>query len=85
MASIHDPKTRCQMSACSEPDAKEAGVRWNSVGTEMAYLSGAASLTMLETLAHLNASQLNDDFTLLCTEVPDSQAMAFDMDMLPSG
>lgn len=49
-------KTRCQMSAWPEPGAKEAGVRRNSVGTEMVYLSGAASLMMLGTRVHLNAS-----------------------------
>ena len=40
---------RCQVSAWSELGVKETGVRWNSVGTEMVYLSGAASLTMLKT------------------------------------
>ena len=29
--------------------------------------------------------QLNDDFTLMGTEVLDSQVMAFDIDMFPSG
>ena len=79
-------KTRCQMSAWPEPGAKEAGVRRNSVGTEMVYLSGAASLMMLRTLGHLNTSQLNDDFTLTgSTEVLDSQVMAFDIDMFHLG
>ncbi|ENH3412293.1 RES domain-containing protein [Escherichia coli] len=77
-------KTRYLISAWSGLGAKEAGGRWNSVGTAMVYLSEAASLTMLETLVHLNAPQLLDSFTLLSIDVPEDQIMTFDMAMLPS-
>jgi len=76
-------KTRYLSSAWSGQGAKEAGGRWNSVGTAMVYLSETASLTMLETLVHLNAPQLLGSFTLLSIEVPDNQIMIFDQDMLP--
>lgn len=76
-------KTRYLMTAWSGLGAKEAGGRWNSVGTAMVYLSEAASLTMLETLVHINAPQLLDDFTLLSLDVPDEQIQTFDMNLLP--
>lgn len=76
-------KTRYLMTAWSGLGAKEAGGRWNSVGTAMVYLSETASLTMLETLVHINAPQLLDDFTLLSLEVPDEQIQTFDMNRLP--
>ncbi|EMH4161565.1 RES domain-containing protein [Pluralibacter gergoviae] len=77
-------KTRYLLSAWSGLGAKEAGGRWNSIGTAMVYLSEAASLAMLETLVHLNAPQLLDSFTLLSIDVPDDQVMTFDTAMLPS-
>ena len=76
-------KTRYLLSAWSGLGAKEAGGRWNSIGTAMVYLSEAASLAMLETLVHLNAPQLLDSFTLLSIDVPDDQVMTFDTAMLP--
>ena len=76
-------KTRYLMTAWSGLGAKEAGGRWNSVGTAMVYLSETASLTMLETLVHINAPQLLDDFTLLSLDVPDEQIQTFDMNRLP--
>ncbi|TRR47596.1 RES domain-containing protein, partial [Salmonella enterica subsp. enterica serovar Panama] len=49
---------------------------WNSVGTALVYLSETASLTMLETLVHINAPQLLDSYTLLSIDVPDDQIQA---------
>lgn len=49
----------------------------------MVYLSETASLTMLETLVHIHAPQLLDDFTLLSLDVPDDQIQTFDMSRLP--
>lgn len=48
----------------------------------MVYLSETASLTMLETLVHIHAPQLLDDFTLLSLDVPDDQIQTFDMSRL---
>lgn len=76
-------KTRYLMTAWSGLGAKEAGGRWNSIGTAMVYLSETASLTMLETLVHINAPQLLDDFTLLSLDIPDYQIQTFDMNRLP--
>lgn len=56
---------------------------WNSVGTALVYLSETASLTMLETLVHINAPQLLDSYTLLSIDVPDDQIQAFDLNLLP--
>ncbi|MCI1033383.1 RES domain-containing protein [Raoultella sp. BIGb0149] len=77
-------KTRFLTTAWSGFGAKEAGGRWNSVGTAMVYLSEAASLTMLETLVHINAPQLLDDFTLLSIDVPDDQVLTVDPHSLPA-
>lgn len=71
------------MTAWSGQGAKEAGGRWNSVGTAMVYTSEAASLTMLETLVHLHAASLLDSFTLLSVEVPDERVQEIDSTILP--
>lgn len=71
------------MTAWSGQGAKEAGGRWNSVGTAMVYTSEAASLTMLETLVHLHAASLLDSFTLLSVEVPDERVQEIDRTILP--
>ncbi|WP_064556431.1 RES family NAD+ phosphorylase [Buttiauxella noackiae] len=65
-------RTRYLMTAWTGQGAKEAGGRWNSVGTAMVYTSEAASLTMLGTLVHLHAANLLDSFTLLSVDVPDA-------------
>lgn len=77
-------KTRYLTTAWSGFGAKEAGGRWNSAGMAMVYLSETASLTMLETLVHINAPQLLDDFTLLSIDVPDDLVQTVDLFSLPS-
>lgn len=49
----------------------------------MVYVSETASLTMLETLVHLNAPQIMDSFTLLRIDVPDEQIQDTDMQQIP--
>ena len=77
-------KTKYLMTAWTGYGAKEAGGRWNSVGVPMVYVSETASLTMLETLVHLNAPQIMDSFTLLRIEVSDDQFQDADMAQLPA-
>ncbi|OIN32437.1 hypothetical protein AO411_2028670 [Salmonella enterica subsp. enterica serovar Sarajane] len=76
-------KTKYLSTAWTGYGAKEAGGRWNSVGVPMIYVSETASLTMLETLVHLYASQFLDYFTLLRIDVPDNQIQSADMRELP--
>ncbi|HKS35335.1 MAG TPA: RES family NAD+ phosphorylase [Enterobacteriaceae bacterium] len=76
-------KTKFLSTAWTGYGAKEAGGRWNSVGTAMIYASEAASLTMLETLVHLHAAHILDAFTLLRIEIPDAQVQLADMAGLP--
>ena len=76
-------KTKYLSTAWTGYGAKEAGGRWNNVGTAMIYSSETASLTMLETLVHLHSSQLMDYFTLLRIDVPDNQIQKADMSELP--
>jgi len=76
-------KTKYLSTAWTGYGAKEAGGRWNSVGTSMVYVSEAASLTMLETLVHLRATHIMDYFTLLRIDVPDAQIQKANMDELP--
>lgn len=76
-------KTKYLTTAWTGFGAKEAGGRWNSVGVPMVYVSETASLTMLETLVHLNAPQIMDYFTLLFIDVPDEQIQDADIKQLP--
>lgn len=76
-------KTKYLSTAWTGFGAKEAGGRWNSVGVSMVYVSETASLTMLETLVHLQAAQIMDSFTLLRIDVPNDQIQRADMDELP--
>lgn len=71
------------MTTWTGQGAKEAGGRWNSVGTAMVYTSEAASLTMLETLVHLHAANLLDSFTLLSVDVPDELIQIIERENLP--
>lgn len=76
-------KTRFVGSAWSGQGAKQAGGRWNSMGTAMVYTSEAASLTMLETLVHLHAAQLLHSFSLLSVAVDDGLIQMLDKQSLP--
>lgn len=76
-------KARYLNTAWSGLGAKDAGGRWNSVGMAMVYASETASLTMLETLVHLNAAHLLDSFALLSIDVPDDLIQMIDSALLP--
>lgn len=76
-------KTKYLSTAWTGYGAKEAGGRWNSVGTSMVYVSETASLTMLETLVHLRAAQIMDYFTLLSIDVPDDQIQKANIQEIP--
>lgn len=76
-------KTRYLASAWSGYGAREGGGRWNSVGVAMVYASETASLTMLETLVHLQSASVLDAFTLLSIEVPDDLIQWIDAAQLP--
>ena len=77
-------KTRYLSTAWAGLGAKEAGGRWNSPGTAVVYASETASLTMLETLVHLQAPQILDAYTLLRINVPAELVMSTDMAVLPA-
>lgn len=76
-------KTRYLSSAWSGYGAREGGGRWNSVGISMVYSSETASLTLLETLIHLQSSSILDFFTLLSVDVPDHLVQWIDAGQLP--
>lgn len=76
-------KSRFLSTAWSGYGAREGGGRWNSVGVSMVYTSETASLTMLETLVHLQNSAILDAFTLLSIEVPDELIEWIDPQQLP--
>lgn len=76
-------KTRFLSTAWTGYGAREGGGRWNSVGVAMVYTSESASLTMLETLVHLQNTAILDAFTLLSIEVPDELIEWIDPQQLP--
>lgn len=77
-------KTRYLSVAWSGYGAREGGGRWNSVGVEMVYTSETASLTMLETLVHLQTVSVLDYYTLLRIDVPDRFIQWIEEAQLPS-
>ncbi|MCC8423794.1 RES family NAD+ phosphorylase [Mucilaginibacter sp. UR6-11] len=52
--------------------ARLYGGRWNSEGKAMVYLASSRSLAVLEALAHLNPTNMPDDYSIITIEAPDS-------------
>ncbi|MBC7399116.1 MAG: RES family NAD+ phosphorylase [Mucilaginibacter sp.] len=52
--------------------ARLYGGRWNSEGKAMVYLASSRSLAVLEALAHLNPTNMPDDYSMITIEAPDS-------------
>jgi RES domain-containing protein len=50
--------------------ARLYGGRWNTEGKPMVYLASSRSLAVLESLAHIVATNIPDDFVLLSIEAP---------------
>jgi len=63
--------------------ARLFGGRWNSEGRPAIYLASSRSLAVLESLAHINPTNIPDDMVLLSIEVPDD-AISLDIDLLPN-
>ncbi len=57
-------KAKHAAAAFTGEGARLAGGRWNSPGTPVVYLSGSASLAMLETLVHLQSRELLKRYVL---------------------
>ncbi len=76
-------KTKYLAEAWTGYGAKLAGGRWNSSGTAMCYVSETASLTILETLVHIDSVQLIDTYTLLSIDVPEDLLLQAKMSALP--
>ena len=51
--------------------ARLYGGRWNSEGKPMVYLASSRSLAVLESLAHIVATNIPADFVILTIETPD--------------
>jgi RES domain-containing protein len=76
-------KTKYLSTALTGFGAKEYGGRWNSPGTGLVYLSGSIALAALEVLVHVpNQALLNDSYTILPIEFPDSAFMALNFSIL---
>jgi RES domain-containing protein len=53
--------------------AKLYGSRWNVIGVPMLYAAESISLAVLETLVHLQETELPADYWLLKIQVPDQE------------
>ncbi len=51
--------------------ARLYGGRWNSEGKPMVYLASSRSLAVLESLAHVVATNIPNEFVLLTIDAPD--------------
>lgn len=71
------------MTAWTGQGAKEAGGRWNSVGTAMICTPDAASLTLVGNLLHLQVANRLDPFNQLSVDVPDALIQVTEKESLP--
>ena len=62
--------------------ARLFGGRWNSEGRPAIYMAATRSLAVLESLAHINPTNIPDDMVLLTIEVPDD-VISLDTKLLP--
>ena len=62
---------RFAANALSGLGAAQAGARWNSRGTAIAYTADTVALAMLELLVHVDRSDVPAGMRLLSFEVPD--------------
>ena len=62
--------------------ARLFGGRWNSEGRPAIYMAATRSLAVLESLAHINPTNIPDDMVLLTIEVPDD-VISLDTELLP--
>ena len=62
--------------------ARLFGGRWNSEGRPAIYMAATRSLAVLESLAHINPTNIPDDMVLLTIEVPDD-VISLDTQLLP--
>ena len=56
--------------------------RWHSKGTYILYTAATASLALLESVAHIAAIP-EDDYCMLCIEIPEDSILTIDIKDLP--
>ncbi|POY38426.1 hypothetical protein C3K47_03230 [Solitalea longa] len=59
------------------------GGRWNSIGTSLIYTSSTRALSVLELLAHLPATQLPVNYSVIHLSVPEEHVINLDLHLLP--
>ncbi|MGH9962314.1 MAG: RES family NAD+ phosphorylase, partial [Pyrinomonadaceae bacterium] len=64
------PKAHAEKPLTGE-GARRFGGRWNHIGTQVVYTSGALSLAVLEYLVNLSISDLPDDLVSIQIQIPD--------------
>lgn len=77
-------KTRYLATAWDGEGARQAGGRWNSVGTAVVYASGTLSLALVETLVHLPGGVL-PAYSAQRADFADSQVAVLEDVDLPRG
>jgi RES domain-containing protein len=75
---------RCNYADLSGTGSRLYGGRWNGEGRLMVYLASSRSLAMLESLAHLSATNLPDNYCLMIIEAPDD-FIEISLQSLPQG
>lgn len=55
--------------------AEKFGGRWNSKGFALIYTSQSKALAMVEVAVHLAYNLMPNDFSLVCLEIPDTEAI----------
>jgi RES domain-containing protein len=77
-------KAKHAAAAFDGAGARRFGGRWNSRGVPMVYTAGSQSLAVLETLVHLEASDLLRHYRLIPVTCDDRMVRLLDPGTLPS-
>ena len=74
--------TRKEFAELSGNGSRLYGGRWNSEGRSAVYMASSRSLAILESLVHLNPTNVPNDLCIMQIDVPGSM-QEFDIKLLP--
>jgi len=76
-------KTAYAANAFDGFGARTYGGRWNSIGNSCVYLGASKALCVLESLVHLNITDLSHHYSMLSLDIPERLITELDSQSLP--